>query len=286
MAYSIDRLRADLILAGRARATAQAYCDNVQRFERWAGRPVTELGEQEVRDYLLHLREVRKLAPRTYIVYHSALCFLYRHTLCRPDVVARLATPKVPKVQIIVPTVSEVRAVIACASTPFVRTMLEAAYGCGLRASEVCALQVGDIDSVHQLVHVRHGKGDKQRVVMLGDRLLQTLRDHWRLYRLKGPWLFPQYARRTGSWTDVPVDAKWISHHFRTACARAFIHRKITLHGLRHGFATHLLEAGVDTAVLRVLMGHENIATTAQYARVPTDVLRKTPSPLDLLYKS
>lgn len=285
MEYSIDRLHADLILAGRAQATAQAYCDNVKRFERWAGRPVTDLGEREVRDYFLHLREVRKLAPRTYIVYHAALCFLFRRTLGRPDVVAGLVTPKVPKVQIVVPTVSEVRALIACAPTPFVRTMLEAAYGCGLRASEVCALQVHDIDSTHRLVHVRHGKGDKQRVVMLGDRLLRTLRDHWRHYRLQGPWLFPQYIRRTGSWADAPVDAKWISHQFRTACARAFIKRKITLHGLRHGFATHLLEAGTDTAVLRVLMGHEKIETTAHYARVPTDVLRRTPSPLDLLYR-
>ncbi len=287
MSYTIERLAEDLVLAGKRPNTVKCYCDNVRRFERWLGKPATEAGEAEVRAFLLHLRD-RGLAPRTYTVYLASLCFLYRHTLGRPEVVDGLPRPKVRRTQVVVPTIGEVRAVLHCAPTPFSRAMLEAAYACGLRASEVCRLQAGDIDSRQGLVHVRQGKGGKDRVVMLGDRLLQRLREHWKLYRLPGPWLFPRRlprrARTHGTiWMDEPVSRVWLGVQFRNARAEAGIRRRITLHGLRHAFATHLLEHGVDTAILRVLMGHVDIATTAHYASVRTNVLRTTPSPLDLL---
>lgn len=285
MSYSIERYAGDLTLAGKSSNTVRTYCDNVKRFEQWAGRSASEVGAVEVREFLLQLRQTRKVAPRTYVVYWAALIFLYRQTLGRPEVVQGLVRPKVPTTSITVPTVSEVRALIESAPTPFARAMFETAYGCGLRASEVCALQVGDIDSKHRLVHVRHGKGDKSRSVMLGDRLLAVLRDHWRLYRPPGPWLFPRHVQGA-RWSDEPVERRWLSRKFATARSRAKVRRQITLHGLRHGFASHLLEVGTDTAVLRVLMGHQDIATTAHYAHVRTDLLRTTPSPLDLLYKS
>jgi|SRR5215204_3644113 len=285
MSYSIERYAGDLTLAGKSQSTVTTYCDNVRRFERWAGRPASELGETEVREFLMHLR-TRNVAARTYVIYWAALRFLYRQTLGRPEVVEGLARPKVPKTEIVVPTVSEVRALIDCAPTPFARVMFETAYGCGLRVSEVCALRADDIDSKYKLVHVRHGKGDKKRTVMLGERLLAVLRDHWRLYRIPGPWLFPLHVRGASTWSDAPVDRKWVSRKFATARTRAGIRRKITLHGLRHAFASHLLEIGTDTAVLRVLMGHQDIATTVHYAHVRTDLLRTTPSPLDLLYRS
>jgi integrase/recombinase XerD len=286
MSYSIERYAGDLALAGKSPNTVTTYCNDVKRFERWAKRPADELHEATVREFLLHLRQDRKVAARTYVVYMSALVFLYRHTLGRPEVVAGLVRPKVPQTQILVPTVAEVRALIECAPNPFARVMFETAYGCGLRAGEVCALRVEDIDSRYRLLHVRHGKGDKQRVVMLGERLLLALRGHWRLYRPPGPWLFPLHVRGTRGWADEPVTAKWLGRRFETARHKAGVRRKITLHGLRHGFASHLLEVGTDTAVLRVLMGHQDIATTVHYAHVRTDLLRTTPSPLDLLYKS
>ena len=286
--YSIERLAADLQLAGKSASTVVTYCDNVRRFEGWVGRPASEVGEAEVRAFLLHLRD-RHVAVRTYKVYLAALCFMFRKTLRRPEVVDGLPSPKTPRTQVMVPTVAEVRSILRCASSPFVRSMFEAAYACGLRASEVCALQSGDIDSQHGLVHVRHGKGDKARVVMLGDRLLTGLRQHWRLHHLPGPWLFPQrlplLAQERGTiWDDQAVGRQWLGRRFLAARRAADIRRPITLHGLRHAFATHLLEHGVDTAILRVLMGHVDIATTAHYATVRTNVLASTPSPLDLLY--
>lgn len=286
MSYSIERYADDLSLAGKAARTVGTYCDNVRRFERWAQRSANDVGEVEVRDFLRHLLLDRKLATRTYVTYMAALIFLYRQTLGRPEVVVGLVRPKVPHTQIVVPTVSEVRALIEHAPTPFARVMFETAYGCGLRSSEVCALRAEDIDSSHRLIHVRHGKGDKQRVVMLGERLLASLRDHWRRHRLPGPWLFPLPVRGAPTWSDQPVDMIWLGRRFATARFRSGVRRKITLHGLRHAFASHLLEVGTDTAVLRVLMGHQDIATTVHYAHVRTDLLRTTPSPLDLLYKS
>jgi site-specific recombinase XerD len=288
--YSIDRYGDDLRLAGKRPNTVKAYCENLGRFERWVGQPASQVGEAEVRAFLLHLRE-RGVAPRTYTVYLAALCFLFRRTLRRPEVVDGLPSPRAPRTQVVVPTVDEVRSILRCASTPFARTMFETAYACGLRASEVCALQAGDIDSQHGLVHVRHGKGDKARVVMLGDQLLVTLRQHWRNHRLIGPWLFPRrvpaHARTRGTiWDDQPVARNWLSRTFLDARQAAGLRRQINLHGLRHAFATHLLEHGVDTAILRVLMGHVDIATTAHYATVRTNVLATTPSPLDLLYRT
>lgn len=289
-AYSIERLADDLRLAGKRPATVKSYCENITRFERWAGKPASGTGEVEVRKFLLHLRD-RGVAPRTYKVYLAALCFLFRRTLRRPEVVEGLPSPRTPHTQVMVPTVEEVRSILRCAPTPFARTMFETAYACGLRASEVCALQAGDIDSQHGLVHVRHGKGDKARVVMLGEELLISLRRHWWTYRLVGPWLFPRRvparARTHGTiWDDRPVRRNWLSRQFLDARRTAGLRRHITLHGLRHAFATHLLEQGVDTAILRVLMGHVDIATTAHYATVRTNVLATTPSPLDLLYRS
>lgn len=285
MTYSIERLGADLVLAGKRPSTVARYCDNVRRFEKWLGRLASDADAEDVRRFLLHLRQDRKVAPRTYIIYLAALCFVFRQTLNRPEVVEGLVRPRVPRTQPTVPTVAEVRNILECAPTPFTRAMLQTAYACGLRASEVCTLRVEDIDSQYGLVHIRHGKGDKPRVVMLGDRLLRALRDHWRLYRPPGPWLFPLRSRERGVvWVDQPMDRRRLSRAFARARLSADIRRSITLHGLRHAFATHLMERGVDVAILRVLMGHVNIETTAHYATVRTDLLRRTPSPLDLLY--
>ena len=285
MTYSIERLRDDLVLAGLQPTTVESYCSNVLNFEKWLGQPSSDADAEDVRRFLLHLRRDRKLAPRTYVVYLTALCFVFRQTLGRPEVVEGLVRPKVHRTQALVPTVAEVRSILDCAPTPFIRAMLQTSYACGLRSAEVCVLRAEDIDSKHGLVHVRHGKGDKARVVMLGESLLRALRDHWRLYRLPGPWLFPSRSFERGLvWADRPTERRTYSRTFVRTRSKADIRRRITLHGLRHAFATHLLERGVDTAILRVLMGHSDIATTARYAKVRTDVLSRTPSPLDLLY--
>jgi site-specific recombinase XerD len=147
-----------------------------------------------------------------------------------------------------------------------------------MRREELARLRAGDIDSRAGLIRVQRGKGGKSRAVMLDPGLLTTLRAHWRLHRLPGPWLFPAQAH--GAWRDHPVDLAVASAAFRQAADAAGIQQRVTLHGLRHAFATHLLEDGVDLLTIQRLLGHADLKTTAIYAQVRTDRIRATKSPL------
>lgn len=282
-----DRYRSDLVLRGNKSRTIEYHVKQVRMLERFHNRSPEDLGEAEVRQFLHHLREERQIKPCTYAIYLSSICHLYRQTLKRPEVVDNIPRPRVPPSVVLVPTREEVRAILD-AATNVGRVMLMTAYAGGLRSAEVCHLQVGDIDSQYMLLHIRKGKGGKPRTVMLSERLLQSLRAYWRLFSPPGPWLFPR--RRRGSiegplWLDQPCSPKHFGQVFRTARGRARIRRPITLHGLRRAFATHLLEAGVDIVVIKVLLGHASLETTAHYTAVQTGLLRTTPSPLDLLYR-
>lgn len=151
----------------------------------------------------------------------------------------------------------------------------------GLRRMEVAALRAADIDSASGLIRVAHGKGDKARAVMLDPELLATLRQHWREHRLPGPWLFP--ARSGRSWADHPVNLSQASRTFQDIVREVGIGRRVTLHSLRHAFATHLLEDGVGLYTLQQLLGHDSLETTRRYTQVRTDRIRATPSPLSKL---
>lgn len=152
-----------------------------------------------------------------------------------------------------------------------------AAYGAGLRVSEACRLGVGDIDSRRGLIHVRDGKGGKDRFVMLSTRLLAVLREYWRAARPSGPYLFP------GMDGAQPIDRHAVNRALRQAAVDAGIAKKVTPHSLRHAFATHLLEAGTDIRTIQVLLGHASISTTARYAKVSQRHVGRTTSPLDVL---
>jgi site-specific recombinase XerD len=206
------------------------------------------------------------------------LKFLYGVTLGRPEVVASIPWPKMKRRRPDVLTREEVARVLDAAPTPYWRAFLTTAYAAGLRRMEVAALRAPDIDSRSGLLRVACGKGGKAREVMLDPALLTTLRQHWRHHRLPGPWLFP--ARGRTSWSDHPVHLGRASQAFHDALVAAKIGRHITLHGLRHAFATHLLEDGVDLYTLQQLLGHDRIETTTRYTLVRTDRIRATPSPL------
>lgn len=272
-----DKMDADLLLVGHSESTRVHYVNSVRNFVKFHKRPPEEMGEAEVRAFLLHLVALGR-APGTLLVYVGALRFLYTVTLGRPEVMATIPWPKDRRRPLEVLTVGEVVRVLAAAPSPFWRTFLTAAYGSGLRRQELACLRAEDIDSAAGLLRVQHGKGGKSRVVMLDPGLLTTLRAHWRLHRLPGPWLFP--ARADGAWKDRPVDLREASVAFRRAADAAGIERRVTLHGLRHAFATHLLESGVDLLTIQRLLGHADVATTAIYAQVRTDRIRATKSPL------
>lgn len=277
-----DKMDADLKLAGRSVSTREKYIDCARRFVKHFRVPPDQLSEEHVRSFLLFLMEQRKVAVGTYLTYLGAIKFLYRITLGRPEVVAELPWPSRPRSRPEVLTRPEVARVLDGASSPFWRAFFTTAYATGLRRFEVAALRASDIDAGAGLVRVANGKGGKAREVMLDRELLLTLRRHWSQHHLRGPFLFPARTP-SGGWADHAVAPNVASAAFQEAVSAAQIGRRVTLHGLRHSFATHLLEDGVDLCTIQCLLGHANIDTTTIYTQVRTDRIRATPSPLATL---
>jgi site-specific recombinase XerD len=276
-----DKMLADLELAGLSESTRAHYIGCARLFVKYWMRPPEAMGPDEVRGFLLHLVRERKLSVGRYLQYLGALRFLYRVTLRRPEVVEGIPWPKMRRRLPDTLTRAEVARVLDASPSPYWYVFLVTAYAAGLRRMEVAALRAADVDSASGLLRVARGKGDKARLAPLEPALLDLLRCHWRFHRLPGPWLFPAWSRR--GWADRPVDLRLASDAFRRARIAAGIERPVTLHGLRHAFATHHLEAGVDLHTLQVLLGHEDIETTSRYTRVRTDRIRSIPGLLGTL---
>lgn len=285
-----DKMIADLLLRNLSEGTRKTYIGHVAAFARHYGRSPALLGTDEVRAWLLHL-QARGLSPSTRIVHHAALRFLYDQTLGRPEVMATVPRPRRERQPLGVPLVrEEVQALFEAAQDdPRSAAILATLVDTGLRVSELCALQTGDLDARAGLLHVRRGKGSKPRMVALSEGLLQRLRDYWRVVRPPGPWLFsahrllgPGHIDPDCPWSDQPVSDDTVRHLLHGLRERAGIIRRVTPHDLRRTYATWLLEAGVDTRVVQVLLGHESPETTTRYVSVRPELIRTTPTPLSL----
>lgn len=281
-----DQMARDLKLRGLRPSTCASYLRCARCLAAYHGRSPATMTEDDVKTFMLHLLEARKLARSTYLVYHAAIVFLYVHTLRRPDVVAGLPRPKYqrrPAPPVL--TTTEVARLLACAPSPIARTVFIVAFGCGLRIGEVRMLRAQDIRSQDGLLVVREGKGGKSRVVMLSPKVLDELRAHWKRTRPPGPWLFPARvwpAPKHGSrWADHPASKQAIGQWFRAAAAAADLRDGVTFHTLRHSFATALLEMGVALNTIQITLGHADLATTTRYAQVRPELIRRTPSPID-----
>jgi integrase/recombinase XerD len=272
-----DRMAEDLKLSGLGEMTQRLYLRYVERFAAHYMRSPDQMGEREVREYLLHLIRVRKAKAATLRLYIAALKFFYDRTLRRPEVMQYIAWPKADRPLPNILSGSEVERLLEHVVSIKYRALLATAYGAGLRISEACALQVTDIDSKRMLIHVRGGKGRKDRVVMLSQRLLGLLREYWRTARPQKPHLFPGQA--PGSTASQRSVRKVLDK----AVVRAKLKKRVTPHVLRHTFATHLLEGGADIRVIQVLLGHMSIRTTARYTQVSAAHVGRTQSPLDAL---
>lgn len=287
MGHIRDQMAADLRLAGLRPTTQQAYLACARSLAAFHRRSPGELGRDDVRRFLLDVQ--RRRSASTVRVHVAALDFLYTHTVPRPGLMEGMPKPKVHRRPPTILTREQVAVLLASAPSPFFRAAFCVAYGAGLRAGEICRLQVRDIDAANQVIYVRHGKGDKDRLALLSPGLLTTLREHWRLAKPSGPWIFP--ARKainprfvTGSpWSERPVDKRTLEEAFQAALRQTQIETHATPHTLRHCFATHLLEGGTDLRTIQVLLGHSSVKTTTCYTQVRTDLLRRTTSPLDLL---
>ena len=287
MGHIRDQMAADLRIAGLRPTTQTAYLACARSLAAFHRRSPADLSRDDIREYLLDLQSRRSAS--TVRVHVAALEFLYTHTVQRPELTEGMPRPRVHPRPPVVLTRDEVAALLAAAPSTYFRAAFSVAYGSGLRVSEICALRVEDIDGTNGVLHVRHGKGDKARLALLGSGLLGLLRQHWKEARPPAVWVFP--ARRFGRpwmhrgnpWSERPVDKRILEAEFQVTARRAGIRKRATPHTLRHSFATHLLEAGTDVRTIQVLLGHAHIQTTTRYTQVRTDLLRQTVSPLDRL---
>ncbi len=272
-----DRMEADLRLLNLGAGTQKAYLRYAYNFAKYFMKSPADMGQEEVREYLLHLIDERKLQPSTVKVHAAALKLLYDVTLKRPDVVQSVRMPRVPRQVPEILSGSEIETFIGAFESTMYRAIAMTMYGAGLRVSEACRLQIGDIDSKRMVIRVRRGKGDKGRYSKLAERLLVVLREYYRHAKPPGPYLFP------GQPADKPISRESVGRAVRRVVKACGISKRVTPHILRHSFATHLLETGTDIRVIQVLLGHSSIRTTQLYAQVSTQQVSRTKSPLDLL---
>ena len=271
----VHRMELELKLRNRSDNTIDAYLRFVRALQRFHDRPLDELGEAEVRAFLEYMLTEHKLQPRSLTGYIAAFEFLYATVLRRPEVTATLAFPKKTKRLPRILSHSEVLALIDSAETLRTRAYIMLGYGSELRMSEVRHLQPQDIDSRRGVIVVRGGKGNKDRIAPLPERTLATLREYWRETRPQGPWLFP------GVDPSKPMSKHAIGDRFNRARFLAGLSAPVRFHSLRHAFATHLLEAGVDILAIQALLGHSNLQTSLVYLRTRADHLLAVGNPLE-----
>jgi len=272
-----DRMQEDLLLKAYSPHTQRAYLCCAGHFANHYLRSPEEMGEQEIRGFLLHLVRDRKASPATLGMYVNALKFLYTITLKRPEAVKGISHPKRPKTLPVILSPEEVLRVLAAISSVKYKAIIATAYAAGLRISEVCGLRLADIDSQRMRIHVRSGKGKKDRSVMLGESLLALLRQYYQKVRPQGEYLFP------GQKPQRPLSTTAVRQVLRKVIRETGLAKRVTMHTLRHCFATHLLEAGTDTRILQVLLGHSSIRTTLRYTHITDRLVQKLASPLDLI---
>jgi integrase/recombinase XerD len=269
------RMIEDMTVRNLAPATQQSYLYAVAKFSRHFACSPARLGLEHVRAYQVHLAAQK----RSWSHINQASCalrFFYGVTLGRSEVLAGIVSAREPQKLPVVLSADEIVQFLEAVPGLRNRAALTTAYGAGLRVGEVRRLKLADIDSGRKVIRIEQGKGGKDRYVMLSAQLLQILRAYWRLAR-PARWLFP------GRELDRPVSVATLQEACRVASRAAALSKPVTMHTLRHSFATHLLEAGTDIRIIQVVLGHARLATTARYAQVATRLIAGTPSPLDRL---
>jgi len=264
-------------------STRRAYLAGVADFARHFHRSPDQLGLDHVREYQVHLFRVRKLSASTVAARIAALRFLFVQVLKRPWTVQDTPYPKHPQKLPAVLTQQEVARMIDATHNPLHRVVVMTLYATGLRRLELTHLKVADIDAARMVIHVRGGKGRKDRDIMLSPKLLEALRQYWRSLKHKPKeWLFPGGGRAHDN-LETPMTDKVVWHAVQQAAKRAGIEKRIHPHTLRHSFATHLLETGVDLRTIQLLLGHSDLKATTVYLHLSHRHLQATASPLDAL---
>ena len=273
-----DQMLVDLQLRGATPRTQKTYLREVSNFAKYFNRSPKELGEGELKEYMLYLMKERHLSDGTFRFYVAALKFLYRTTLKREWVVEKIKCPKRKRKLPVVLDISEVESLFSVTTNLKHKAILMITYSSGLRVSETARLKMTDIDSKRMMVRVRQGKGGNDRYSILSQTALEHLRQYWRKYR-PTEWLFE------GAKKDDHISTHSIQLMFYAARKRAGITKPASVHTLRHSFATHLIEAGTSLHHVQLLLGHRSPTTTTVYLHVSRLNLAQVISPLDKTVK-
>ena len=276
-----QRMIDDMALRKLSPKTQQTYIRSVIKLAQFLERSPHTATAEDLRRFQLHLAS-NGVSSQTINVTITGLRFFFEVTLEDHQILRKMSSVHEPRKLPVILSPDEVKRLLEAATSLKYKAALSIAYGTGLRASEITHLKVTDIDSQRMQIHVEQGKGSKDRNAMLSPALLALLQQWWRYAQanrkmLKGGWLFP------GVNPVNPMSTRQLNRVFHAAATLAGIDKAVNLHSLRHSFATHLLEQGVDIRVIQVLLGHKKLETTALYAQVATTTLRDTHSPLDAL---
>ena len=272
-----ERMIEDMQVRNLSPHTQSTYALQVSMFARYFGKSPEILSPEDIRAYQLYLTNEKKLATSSILIAVASLRFLYKVTLHKDwtfdDIIP---APKKPQKLPVVLGPEEVLQFLGCVQSFKHRTILTICYAAGLRISEAICLVPTDIDSRRMVIRIDQGKGQKDRYVMLSPKLLETLRDWWRLDKPK-QWLF------RGDFPGEHISKAAVQRACKKAHGLCRISKPITPHSMRHAFAVHLLESGTDVRTIQLLLGHRSLATTARYLRIATSKVCSTSSPLDLL---
>jgi integrase/recombinase XerD len=270
------RMLEDLRIRNYAPTTVSSYIRSVAEFAGHFNKPPDQLGPEEIRSWQLFLLREKRVKQSTYIQAVCALRFFYRNTLRRAIDIDRIPLPRYEKKLPVILSKAEVKVLLEAPRNLKHRAMLATMYGGGLRVSEVARLKVSDLDRERHAIWVRGGKGRKDRQVMLAPPLRELLAEYWRRNH-PAVWLFP------GDKPDCPISTSGIFLACADAAKKAGIGKPIHPHSLRHAFATHLLDEGVNLLVIQALLGHAHLKTTARYLHLSDNAIRSVKSPLETL---
>jgi site-specific recombinase XerD len=276
-----QRMIEEMTLRKLSEKTHEAYLRAVRNLEAWLQRSPRTATAEDLRRYQLYLVE-HGVSPTTINAIITGLRFFFEITLEQPETMAKMSHVKEPHKLREVLSREETAQLLACAGNLKHKAALSVAYGAGLRASEVAHLRVGDVDGQRMCLRVEQGKGQKDRYAQLSPTMLDLLRAYWKQARAKGKvlndgWLFP------GLNPVNPLTPRQLNRAIRYAAAMAGIRKRVSMHSLRHAYATHLLEQGEDVRVIQVMLGHKKLETTQVYTHVATELLRQVVSPLETL---
>ena len=278
------RMTEDLQLKAYSAQTQRQYLLAVQQLAQHYQKSPEVITEEELRAYFLHLARVKQCALGTLKIAQAGIKFCFAITLQRPWPVLGLVRPIRAKKLPVVLSRSEVRSILRCVRAPVYRVCLSTIYGCGLRISEGTRLQVTDVDSERMVLRVR-GKGNKDRQVPLGEPTLDSLRTLWKLHRSR-PWLFPASLTPRSTHREGPVEVDNVRGAFQAALEQSGVSKPATVHSLRHSYATHLLEAGVQLRLIQEILGHTSPRTTAIYTHLTAEVRAQIVQPLQAMVAS